>query len=46
MADKVIDAIAVAFASTWPEPVALTSEQHDLGALTEHTARPITVATV
>jgi len=40
------DAIVVAFASTWPEPVVLTSDPHDLGALIEHTARRITVATV
>jgi len=40
------DAIVVAFASTWPDPVVLTSDPHDLGALAEHTARPITVATV
>jgi len=36
----------VAFASTGPEPVVLTSDAHDLGALSEHTARPITIATV
>ncbi len=38
------DAIVVAFASTRPDAVVLTSDPHDLGALAEHTERPITVA--
>jgi hypothetical protein len=40
------DAIVVAFASTWADPVVFTSDPHDLDTLAEHTARPITVATV
>lgn len=40
------DAIVVAFASTLPNPVVLTSDPHDLDALAEHTRRPITVAAV
>ncbi|MGQ0775304.1 MAG: hypothetical protein ACT4NY_12920 [Pseudonocardiales bacterium] len=40
------DAIVVAFASTLPNPVVLTSDPHDLDALAEHTNRPITVAGV
>ncbi|HET9253913.1 MAG TPA: hypothetical protein VFO16_01770 [Pseudonocardiaceae bacterium] len=38
------DAIVVAFASTVPDPVVLTSDPHDLDSLATHTARPITVA--
>ncbi|MGH3909049.1 MAG: hypothetical protein ACRDTE_33460 [Pseudonocardiaceae bacterium] len=38
------DAIVVAFASIRPDAVVLTSDPHDLGALAEHTERPITVA--
>ncbi len=40
------DAIVVAFASTVPDPVVLTSDPHDLGALAGHAARPITVSGV
>lgn len=40
------DAIVVAFASTLPDPVVLTSDPHDLDALAEHTVRPITVGGV
>jgi hypothetical protein len=38
------DAIVAAYASACPDPVVLTSDLHDLIALSEHTARPITVA--
>lgn len=40
------DAIVAAFASTCPDPLVLTSDTRDLAALTEHVARPITVAAV
>lgn len=40
------DAIVAAFASTRPDPVVLTSDPRDLGALAEHTARPITVGRI
>ena len=40
------DAIVVAYASTLPDPVVLTSDQPDLTVLAEHTARPVTVAPV
>ena len=38
------DAIVAAYASACPDPVVLTSDPHDLIALSEHTARPIAVA--
>lgn len=38
------DAIVAAFASTCTDPVVLTSDPRDLGALAQHTQRPITVA--
>ncbi|MGH3885845.1 MAG: hypothetical protein ACRDSZ_04615 [Pseudonocardiaceae bacterium] len=40
------DAIVVAFAGTFPDPIVLTSDPHDLDALAEHTTRPITIAGV
>lgn len=40
------DAIVVAFASTWPDPVVLTSDPGDITSLSEHAAKPITVAAV
>jgi predicted nucleic acid-binding protein len=38
------DAVVAAFASLRPDPVVLTSDPHDLGALAEQTARPLTIA--
>ena len=38
------DAIVAAYASTCPDPIVLTSDPRDLAALSEHAARPITVA--
>ena len=38
------DAVVAAFASACPDPVVLTSDPRDLTALSEHAARPITVA--
>jgi len=38
------DAIVAAFASTYADAVVVTSDPRDLGALAEHTTRPITVA--
>ena len=38
------DAIVAAYASARPDPVVLTSDPHDLIALSEHTARPIAIA--
>jgi predicted nucleic acid-binding protein len=38
------DAIVAAFASICPDPVVLTSDPRDLLALSEHTARRITIA--
>jgi predicted nucleic acid-binding protein len=40
------DAIVAAFASACPDPVVLTSDPRDLAALTEHTARPVTIVRV
>jgi len=40
-----IDAIAVAFAGTYPEPVVPTSDPRDLSALVEHATTPLTIAT-
>jgi predicted nucleic acid-binding protein len=40
------DAIVAAYASTIPDPVVLTSDPHDLTALTQRTTRPITIAPV
>jgi hypothetical protein len=39
-----VDAIVVAFAGAYPDPVILTSDPRDLGALTEHTTTPIAIA--
>jgi len=39
-----VDAVVAAFASLRPDPVVLTSDPHDLGALAEQTARPLTIA--
>jgi predicted nucleic acid-binding protein len=39
-----VDAIVAAFASLRPDPVVLTSDPRDLGALAERTARPLTIA--
>lgn len=39
-----VDAIVVAFASSRPEPVVLTSDPGDLTALADHASRPITIA--
>jgi predicted nucleic acid-binding protein len=41
---SVTDAVVAAFASACSEPVVLTSDPRDLNALTEHAARPITIA--
>jgi predicted nucleic acid-binding protein len=38
-----VDAVVVAFASLRPDPIVLTSDPRDLGALAEHTIRPLTV---
>ena len=38
------DAIVAAYASTCPDPLVLTSDPRDLGALAEHVTRPITIA--
>jgi predicted nucleic acid-binding protein len=38
------DAVVAAFASTCADPIVLTSDPRDLAALSEHTARPITIA--
>ena len=38
------DAIVVAFAGTWPDPIVLTSDPGDITSLSEHAATPITVA--
>jgi predicted nucleic acid-binding protein len=40
------DAIVAAFASACPDPIVLTSDPRDLAALSEHAARPITIASV
>ena len=40
------DAIVAAFASACPDPIVLTSDPHDLTALSEHVARHITIARV
>lgn len=40
------DAIVAAFASACPDPIVLTSDPRDLAALSEHAARPVTVARV
>ena len=39
-----VDAVVVAFASSRPEPVVLTSDPGDLTALATHAARSITIA--
>ncbi len=41
-----IDAVVAAFASACPDPVVLTSDPRDLTALSQHAARPITIAHV
>ncbi len=38
-----VDAIVVAFAGSRPDPVVLTSDPRDLGALAEHVNAPITI---
>ena len=38
-----VDAIVAAFASLHPDPIVLTSDPRDVGALAEQTARPITI---
>lgn len=38
-----VDAVVAAFASLRPDPVVLTSDPRDLGALAERSARPITI---
>jgi predicted nucleic acid-binding protein len=40
------DAVVAAFASACPDPVVLTSDPRDLTALSQHAARPITIAHV
>ena len=39
-----VDAVVAAFASSYPDPIVLTSGPRDLGALAEHTTAPITIA--
>jgi predicted nucleic acid-binding protein len=39
-----VDAVVAAFASLHPDPIILTSDPRDLGALAAQTVRPITVA--
>jgi predicted nucleic acid-binding protein len=39
-----VDAVVAAFASLHPDPIILTSDPRDLGALAAQTGRPITVA--
>lgn len=39
-----VDAVVAAFASLHPDPIVLTSDPRDLGALAAQTVRPITVA--
>lgn len=39
-----VDAVVAAFAGLRPDPVVLTSDPRDLGALAAQTARPITIA--
>jgi hypothetical protein len=39
-----VDAVVAAFSSFRPDPVVLTSGPHDLGALAQQTARPLTLA--
>jgi predicted nucleic acid-binding protein len=38
-----VDAVVAAFANTHPDPIVLTSDPRDLGALAEHTTTPITI---
>jgi predicted nucleic acid-binding protein len=38
-----VDAVVAAFAGTRTDPVVLTSDPRDLGALAEYVARPITI---
>jgi predicted nucleic acid-binding protein len=38
-----VDAVVVAFASSRPDPLVLTSDPRDLGALADQAARPITI---
>jgi hypothetical protein len=38
-----VDAVVVAFAGSRPDPLVLTSDPRDLGALAEQAARPITI---
>jgi predicted nucleic acid-binding protein len=39
-----VDAVVAAFASHHPDPIVLTSDLRDLGALASQTVRPITIA--
>jgi predicted nucleic acid-binding protein len=39
-----VDAVVAAFASLHPDPIVLTSDPRDLGALAAQTVRPITIA--
>jgi predicted nucleic acid-binding protein len=39
-----VDAVVAAFASLRPDPVVLTSDPRDLGALAEQTVRPLVIA--
>jgi hypothetical protein len=39
-----VDAVVAAFSSFYPDPVVLTSDPRDLGALAQQTARPLTIA--
>lgn len=41
-----VDAVVAAFASLCPDPAVLTSDPRDLGALAEHTIRPLVIAEV
>ena len=40
------DAVVAAFAGACADPVVITSDPHDLGALVEHTVQPVTVSAV
>jgi predicted nucleic acid-binding protein len=40
-----VDAVVAAFAGTRTDPIVLTSDPRDLGALAQHVAAPITVVT-
>jgi predicted nucleic acid-binding protein len=38
-----VDGVVAAFAGTRPDPVVLTSDPRDLGALAEHVTHPVTI---